>query len=116
MSDSIALVPRDHPQPRHGQGGRFTRRPRNRMCHFEQPCGCAHLTRSLAAEWASRGVLVNSISPGYTRTQLVEDLLQTPEGQKVLPTWMGFTPIKRMAEVTDLTGAAVYLASEASDL
>ncbi len=89
--------------------------PQNQSHYNASKAAVLHLTRSLAAEWAARGVLVNSISPGYTRTQLVEDLLQTPEGQKVLPTWMGFTPIKRMAEVTDLTGAAVYLASEASD-
>jgi NAD(P)-dependent dehydrogenase (short-subunit alcohol dehydrogenase family) len=89
--------------------------PQNQAHYNASKAAVLHLTRSLAAEWAPRGVLVNSISPGYTRTQLVEDLLQTPEGQKVLPTWMGFTPIKRMAEVTDLTGAVVYMASEASD-
>ena len=50
-----------------------------------------------------------------TRTQLVDDLLQTPEGQAVMPTWMGMTPMNRMAEVTDLQGAVVFLASAASD-
>jgi NAD(P)-dependent dehydrogenase (short-subunit alcohol dehydrogenase family) len=89
--------------------------PQNQAHYNASKAAVLHLTRSLAAEWAARGVLVNSISPGYTRTQLVEDLLQTPEGQKVLPTWMAFTPIKRMAEVTDLTGAVVYLSAEASD-
>ena len=74
-----------------------------------------HLTRSLATEWAKRGVRVNSISPGYTRTLLVENLLATPPGQKVMPTWMGMTPMGCMIDVTDLQGAAVYLASEASD-
>ncbi|MFN3334079.1 MAG: SDR family oxidoreductase, partial [Caldilinea sp.] len=70
---------------------------------------------SLAAEWAKRGVRVNSISPGYTRTKLVDDLLATPIGQTMLPTWMGMTPMGRMAEVTDLQGAVVYLAAAASD-
>ncbi|MEZ4636129.1 MAG: SDR family oxidoreductase [Caldilineaceae bacterium] len=58
---------------------------------------------------------VNSISPGYTRTQLVDDLLATPVGQSMLPIWMQMTPMGRMAEVTDLQGALVYLASPASD-
>ena len=74
-----------------------------------------HLTRTLAAEWASRGVRVNSISPGYTRTLLVDAVLATPEGKALLPQWMTLVPMGRMAEVTDLQGAVVYLASELSD-
>lgn len=89
--------------------------PQNQAAYNTSKAGVLHLTRSLATEWAKRGVRVNSISPGYTRTQLVEDLLATPEGQAVMPAWMGMTPMDRMAEVTDLQGAIVYLASEASD-
>lgn len=89
--------------------------PQNQAVYNTTKAGVLHLTRSLATEWAPRGVRVNSISPGYTRTQLVEDLLKTPTGQKVLPTWMALTPMGRMCEVTDLQGAVVYLASEASD-
>ncbi len=95
--------------------GSIVNTPQNQAHYNTAKAGVIHLTRSLAAEWASRGVHVNSISPGYTRTQLVDDLLKTPEGQKMMPTWMGMTPMNRMAEVTDLTGAVVYLASEASD-
>jgi NAD(P)-dependent dehydrogenase (short-subunit alcohol dehydrogenase family) len=89
--------------------------PQNQMHYNTSKAGVVHLTRSLAAEWAPRGVRVNSISPGYTRTKLVEDLLQTPEGMKVMPTWLSRTPMNRMAEVTDLQGAAVFLAAEVSD-
>lgn len=89
--------------------------PQNQSHYNTSKAGVLHFTRSLATEWAPRGVRVNSISPGYTRTKLVEDLLQTPEGQQVLPAWMSRTPMNRMAEVTDLQGAVVYLASEASD-
>lgn len=89
--------------------------PQNQSAYNASKAGVLHLTRSLAAEWATRGIRVNSISPGYTRTQLVQDLLDTPEGQKMLPAWMGFTPMERMAEVSDLQGAVVYLASAASD-
>lgn len=53
--------------------------------------------------------------PRLPRTKLVDDLLATPIGQTMLPTWMGMTPMGRMAEVTDLQGAVVYLASSASD-
>ncbi|MFZ4850606.1 MAG: SDR family oxidoreductase [Caldilinea sp.] len=89
--------------------------PQNQSAYNTAKAGVLHLTRSLAAEWAPRGVRVNSISPGYTRTKLVEDLLATPLGQTMLPTWMGMTPMRRMAEVTDLQGAAVYLSAPASD-
>jgi NAD(P)-dependent dehydrogenase (short-subunit alcohol dehydrogenase family) len=89
--------------------------PQNQSPYNAAKAGVLHLTRSLAAEWARRGVRVNSISPGYTRTKLVEDLLATPVGQTMLPAWMGMTPMGVMAEVTDLQGAVVYLAAPASD-
>jgi NAD(P)-dependent dehydrogenase (short-subunit alcohol dehydrogenase family) len=95
--------------------GSVVNTPQNQMPYNTSKAGVIHMTRSLAAEWSPRGVRVNSISPGYTRTQLVEDLLKTPIGKDMMPRWMSLTPMRRMAEVTDLQGAVVYLASEASD-
>ena len=89
--------------------------PQNQVVYNTTKAGVLHLTRSLAAEWASRGIRVNSISPGYTRTQLVEDLLQTPVGMEIAPKWLALTPMGRMCEVPDLQGAIVYLAAPASD-
>jgi NAD(P)-dependent dehydrogenase (short-subunit alcohol dehydrogenase family) len=96
--------------------GHIVNTPQRQSVYNASKAAVIHLTRSLAAEWASRGVRVNSFSPGYTRTLLVDNLLTTPLGQQVLPTWMGMTPMGRMIDVTDLQGAAVYLASEASDM
>ena len=95
--------------------GSIVNTPQDQAAYNTSKAGVIHLTKSLAAEWAPDGIRVNCISPGYTRTQLVDDLLKTPVGQKVLPTWLGFTPMARMAEVTELTGAVVYLAAEVSD-
>lgn len=95
--------------------GHIVNMPQNQTPYNVSKAGVLHLTRSLAGEWASRGVRVNSISPGYTRTNLVEQLITTPEGKKMLEAWMPLIPMRRMAEVTDLQGAVVYLASEASD-
>lgn len=95
--------------------GHIVNTPQNQSAYNASKAGVIHLTRSLAAEWATRGVRVNSISPGYTRTQLVDDLLKTPEGQHMAPEWMRLTPMGRMAEVTDLQGGLVYLAAPASD-
>ena len=89
--------------------------PQKQVAYNSSKAGVLHMTRSLAAEWAPRGIRVNSISPGYTRTALVENLLETPEGQSMLPAWLEKIPMGRMATPEDLQGAIVYLASEVSD-
>jgi NAD(P)-dependent dehydrogenase (short-subunit alcohol dehydrogenase family) len=89
--------------------------PQEQAAYNASKAGVLHLSRSLAAEWAAQGVRVNTISPGYTRTQLVDDLLATPLGAGLMPHWMAMTPMARMAEVTDLQGAAVFLSAEVSD-
>jgi NAD(P)-dependent dehydrogenase (short-subunit alcohol dehydrogenase family) len=89
--------------------------PQKQVVYNTTKAGVLHMSRTLAAEWAPKGVRVNSISPGYTRTSLVEDLLATPVGQEMAPQWMALTPMHRMGEVTDLQGAIVFLASEVSD-
>ncbi len=95
--------------------GHIVNTPQNQTPYNVSKAGVIHMTRSLAAEWAGDGIRVNSISPGYTRTALVEKLVSTPEGKKMMETWMPLIPMHRMAEVSDLQGAVVYLASEASD-
>jgi NAD(P)-dependent dehydrogenase (short-subunit alcohol dehydrogenase family) len=95
--------------------GHIVNTPQNQVAYNTSKAGIIHMTRTLAAEWAARGIRTNSISPGYTRTALVENLLATPEGKSMLGRWLPLIPMNRMAEVTDLQGAVVYLASEASD-
>jgi len=95
--------------------GSIVNTPQNQVAYNASKAGVIQLTRSLAAEWAPRGVRANSISPGYTRTLLVDKLLDTPIGQTMMPTWLRMTPMGCMGEVTDLQGGVVYLASEASD-
>lgn len=95
--------------------GHIVNTPQCQSAYNASKAAVIHLTRSLAAEWAQNSVCVNSISPGYTRTQLVDDLTKTPDGQRMVPEWMRLTPMGRMAEVTDLQGAVVYLAAPASD-
>lgn len=89
--------------------------PQNQAAYNTSKAGVLHLTRCLAAEWAENGICVNSISPGYTRTALVDQFIKQPIGAEKYPLWMERTPMGRMAEVSDLVGAIVYLASEASD-
>ena len=95
--------------------GHISNTPQKQVAYNASKAGVLHLTRSLAAEWAPLGIRVNSISPGYTKTDLVDKLLETPEGKAMEPLWLSMTPMGRMALTEDLQGALVYLASEASD-
>jgi len=96
--------------------GSIVNHPQNQAAYNASKAGVVHLTRSLAAEWAARGVRVNSISPGYTMTPLLGERLQTPAGRGKAERWMEMTPMGRMCSVTDLQGGALYLACEASDM
>jgi gluconate 5-dehydrogenase len=68
------------------------------------------LTRDLAVKWARHGITVNAIAPGYFPTRMTESLLarSLPELEKLIP--MG-----RVGRPDELKGAAVFLASSASD-
>lgn len=70
-----------------------------------------HYTRSLAVEWADRGIRVNSISPGYTETGLTAVSRAIPER---LASWHAKTPLGRVAKPEEMGGAIVFLASAAS--
>ena len=89
--------------------------PQNQCAYNASKAGVLHLTRSLAAEWAPKNILVNSISPGYTITERIEKRLETPEGKAAMSKWLERTPIGRAATPEDMKGAVLYLASPASD-
>jgi NAD(P)-dependent dehydrogenase (short-subunit alcohol dehydrogenase family) len=71
----------------------------------------ASLTKSLAIEWAEKGVTVNAIAPGIFPTELNSELLLgTERGTELLMR----TPMRRFGKAEEVIGAAVFLASDAS--
>ena len=75
--------------------------------------GVSHLTRSLALEWAKYNINVNAIGPGLTITPINRDVFEA-HPEKLVQRVQGI-PKGRTGNPTDYAGAAIYLASEASD-
>ncbi|KAH8827363.1 hypothetical protein DL96DRAFT_1606458 [Flagelloscypha sp. PMI_526] len=71
-----------------------------------------HMAASLGLEWAKMGVRVNTLSPGYMRTKLTDQVLKADPDLK--NAWESLTPVGRVGEPHELAGAIVFLASDAS--
>ncbi len=74
--------------------------------------GVAQLAKALANEWGDRGVQVNAIAPGYIATEMCAPLKNDPDRN---PAIVSRIPAGRWGTPEDLQGAAVFLASSASD-
>jgi 2-deoxy-D-gluconate 3-dehydrogenase len=74
--------------------------------------GIAQLTMALSNEWAGKGVNVNAIAPGYIETDNTTALRADPVRSKAI---LDRIPAGRWGRPEDLQGAAVFLASRASD-
>ena len=74
--------------------------------------GIAGITRLLANEWASKGLNINAIAPGYMATDNTAQLRADEQRSSEI---LGRIPAARWGEPSDLGGAAVFLASRASD-
>jgi 2-dehydro-3-deoxy-D-gluconate 5-dehydrogenase len=84
----------------------------NVVAYAAAKSGVAGLTRALANEWASGGVNVNAIAPGYIATDNTEALRADPNRDRAI---VERIPAGRWGRPEDLAGATVFLASSASD-
>ncbi|XP_012694113.2 uncharacterized protein zgc:113054 [Clupea harengus] len=85
--------------------------PQKQLAYNTSKAGVVKLTQTLGTEWIDRGVRVNCISPGIVDTPLIHSESLRPLVQR----WLSDIPAGRLAHVTDLQAAVVYLASDASD-
>jgi gluconate 5-dehydrogenase len=70
------------------------------------------LTKGMAIDWGQYNIQVNGLGPGYFKTELTEALVNDAEFTRWL---VGRTPSRRWGDLQDLVGAAVFLASDASN-
>lgn len=88
-------------------------RPQEQSQYNASKAGVHHLTRSLAAEWATRNVRVNAVAPTYIETELTKFVYDDPE---MIKYWLGGTPMNRMGQPPEIAAVILFLASEASSL
>jgi len=76
-----------------------------KQCHYNAAKGgVTMLTKSLAVEWASHGIRVNAVSPGYVNTVLVARM------EELHPTWEGRTPMARLGQPHEIADVITFLA------
>lgn len=82
--------------------------PQKQAAYNTSKAGVSMLTKALAVEWAEHGIRVNSICPGYIMTDMLLN------ASHMFSTWESLTPLGRIGKPEELSGAVIYLASEAS--
>lgn len=93
---SMSGVVSNHPQPQ--------------CAYNSSKAAVIMLTKSLAGEWAPKGVRINAVSPGYTNTAILDQVIALqPEWTQ---TWFRETPMGRPAEVTEVANVVRFLASD----
>lgn len=91
--------------------GVISNRPQRQVHYNAAKAAVHHMTRSLAGEWAPRGVRVNCVAPTYVDTAMSGTGLRIPELAKI---WLENTPANRAVTAEEIASVILFLASEAS--
>ena len=93
--------------------GFIVNKPQEQAFYNASKAAVHHLTKSLAAEWGTRGVRVNAVAPTYINTPLNAFAKTKPA---MYDAWINGTPMARMGEVEEIASVVLFLSSEAASL
>ena len=94
--------------------GFIVNKPQPQAFYNASKAAVHHLTKSLAAEWAARGVRVNAVAPTYIETPLTRFGMQ--ESKAMYQTWLEMTPMHRVGQPDEIASVVLFLASDAASL
>jgi NAD(P)-dependent dehydrogenase (short-subunit alcohol dehydrogenase family) len=89
-------------------------RPQKNVHYNASKAGVHHVTRSLAAEWASSGVRVNAVAPGFVETPMNAFALKSDVATTNI--WLGNIPMGRVGQTHEIASIVHFLASDAASL
>jgi NAD(P)-dependent dehydrogenase (short-subunit alcohol dehydrogenase family) len=93
--------------------GFIVNKPQPQAQYNASKAGVHQLTKSLAAEWATRGVRVNSVAPTYIDTPLTA---YAKLNKPMFDAWIGGTPMARLGQTDEIAAVVLFLASDAASL
>jgi NAD(P)-dependent dehydrogenase (short-subunit alcohol dehydrogenase family) len=91
--------------------GLISNKPQRQVHYNAAKAAVHHMTKSLAGEWAARGVRINCVAPTYVDTLMSRGGFT--EANR-MPIWMDMTPMRRVARPDEIAAPILFLASEAS--